>query len=244
MRVRVYVDGYNLYYGARSQCRDDEHWKWIDVRQLVSSLITEQGMWNDAVIDHIVYCTARIDARLNPQGHFEQDIYLKALLAAGSVDHIEYGKYISSVRVRPLATRSSNRGGIPEIVHASWPVMVQAPLGTPRPEAVFMVSTLHQEEKGSDVNLATSLMRDVLTHDADAVVVVSNDSDLKLPVRIARDLVPVGLINPRADRVAGDLAGHPDEGVGSHWWRRLDKIDYLRSQLPQHIGTLRRPDLW
>jgi hypothetical protein len=38
-----------------------------------------------------VYCTARIDGASNPSGQADQDVYLKALMAAGSVDHIEYG---------------------------------------------------------------------------------------------------------------------------------------------------------
>jgi len=29
--------------------------------------------------------------RADPSGHADQDVYLKALLATGSVDHIEYG---------------------------------------------------------------------------------------------------------------------------------------------------------
>jgi hypothetical protein len=42
----------------------------------------------------VVYCTARIDGASNPSGQADQDVYLKALLAAGSVDHIEYGTYV------------------------------------------------------------------------------------------------------------------------------------------------------
>jgi len=39
----------------------------------------------------VVYCTARIYGAANPSGHAEQDVYLKALLASGSADRVEYG---------------------------------------------------------------------------------------------------------------------------------------------------------
>jgi hypothetical protein len=35
----------------------------------------------------------------------DQDVYLKALLAAGSVDHIEYGTYVARVKTAPLAVK-------------------------------------------------------------------------------------------------------------------------------------------
>jgi len=40
MRVRAYVDGYNLYYGGRSCCwRGTPGWRWLDVRALVEAVI-------------------------------------------------------------------------------------------------------------------------------------------------------------------------------------------------------------
>ncbi len=42
------------------------------------------------------------------------------------------------------------------------------------------------EEKGSDVNLATYLILDVVEKECEAVVVISNDSDLAEPIRQVR----------------------------------------------------------
>lgn len=244
MRVGVYVDGYNLYYGGKKQCRDVEHWKWLDVRAMVTGAIHAQGSWKSPRIVSIVYCTARISARMNPDGHSEQDVYLKALLASRSVDRIEYGKYVVGIRPRPLAVRGARSKDPPVVVTSAWPVMVQSRLGTPQPGATFMVSTLHQEEKGTDVNVASHLLIDVLTNAVDAVVVVSNDSDLAFPVQFARERVPVGLVNPRGDRFAGDLAGQPTDGAGSHWWRKLTAADYVAHQLPPSVGGYTRPPRW
>ena len=244
MRVGVYIDGFNLYYGGRHLLGRTPGWRWLDIRSLMTDLVQSQRGWSGVTLSKIVYCTARIDQGLNPQGHIEQDVYLKALEAVGSVDRIEYGKYIKGIRTRPLAVKGPSRKRDPMVVTAQWPVMVHSKLGTPVPDALFMVSTLHQEEKGTDVNVASNLLVDVLRGDVDAAVVVSNDSDLKLPVRIARDTVPVGLVNPRGGLFAGDLTGKPSDGVGGHWWRKLGGGDFQAHQLPDPAGSYTKPTGW
>lgn len=64
--------------------------------------------------------------------------------------------------------------------------MVKAGGVTDDPGATFMISYAYREEKGADVNVATHLMIDVLDGRVDAVMVISNDSDLSLPIRSAR----------------------------------------------------------
>ncbi len=68
-----------------------------------------------------------------------------------------------------------------------------------------MVSHARREEKGSDVNVAAHLLLDVLQNDVDAAIVISNDSDLRLPLVKARERVPVGMVNPSSSFLAGDL---------------------------------------
>ncbi len=82
--------------------------------------------------------------------------------------------------------------------------MIQDSAGAPVPDAKFIVSYQHDEEKGSDVNVASHMLIDALTSAVDAVVVLSNDSDLKLPVQHVRSLMPVGLLYPSVS-VAGHL---------------------------------------
>jgi hypothetical protein len=137
------VDAYNLYYGARAQCgRGAQGWRWLDIRALVESLVHDQRGWAGAVIERITYCTARIDAKMNPAGHADQDVYLKAIAASKSVDVIEYGNYVARVKYAPLATKG--RRLTPVLTRPTWPVTVQSPLGSPDDRAVFMVSLLHQ----------------------------------------------------------------------------------------------------
>ncbi len=135
----------------------------------------------------VVYCTARITGAANPSGAADQDVYLKALLASGSVDHIEYGEDISKVIKRPLATEDKRHK--PLIVRSDWPVTVQR-ADVSMPDARVMASVATYEEKGSDVNVAAHLLVDVLASGFDAAFVISNDSDLRWPVQEARRRVP------------------------------------------------------
>jgi uncharacterized LabA/DUF88 family protein len=243
MRVGVYVDGYNLYYGGRDWCgRSQPGWRWLDIRQMIDGILVRKSGWSTATIHRLIYCTARIDARTNPSGQFDQDTYLKALRTSGCVDHIEYGKYVARTKTAPLATR--DRQGRPVVVTSGWPVMVQDSSSHPVPDAQFLVSVLNTEEKGSDVNVASHLLIDALTSAVDAAVIVSNDSDLKFPIQEARKRVPVGVINPTKSYLAGDLKGRPTDGVGGHWWYRLDASDFTNSQFPLQVGNYACPAGW
>jgi hypothetical protein len=63
------------------------------------------------------------------------------------------------------------------------------------------VKVIKTEEKGSDVNLATHLLLDGFRNDYELAVVVSNDSDLLLPIQVVTKQFrkPVGLLNPQKD---------------------------------------------
>ena len=244
MRVGVYVDGYNLYYGGRRQCgRSTAGWRWLDVRGLAEALVAERRNWVGATVDRLVYCTARVDAATNPSAHADQDVYLKALVATSSVDWIEYGNYVARTR-RSLLAVEDPKTRKPKVVTSHWPVMIQDSAGSDVPDARFMVNTLHLEEKGSDVNVASHLLIDVLNGTVDAAVVVSNDSDLALPVRTVRNHVPLGLVNPSGGYFAGDLVGKPGDGVGRHWGKKLESSDYYAHQLADPAGGLTKPSGW
>ena len=212
------------------------------MRSLATNLVGRRSSWRGAQVHRVVYCTARIDGATNPSGHADQDVYLKALLATGSVDHIEYGTYVARVKTAPLAVKDlANR---PKLVGPTWPVMIQDGLGGAVNGAVFMVSYANREEKGSDVNVAAHLLLDVLGSGVDGALVISNDSDLRLPVEQARQHVPVGVINPSRNYLAGALRGTATDGVGRHWWARLAPADLTAHQLPDPAGSYVRPVGW
>jgi len=239
MRVGVYIDGFNLYYGARGLCGQGKPgWRWIDLRGLANQL----AAWPGCTVTRIVYCTARISGADNPSGAADQDVYIKALLAAKAVDLIEYGSYVSRVKQAPLAT--PDRNGRPVLTRSAPPVLVKDASDRPVRDAIFMVSHARREEKGSDVNVAAHLLLDVLKKHIDAAIVISNDSDLRLPLVQARGRVPVGTVNPSSSFLAGDLRGKPDDGVGGHWWTKLRAADFRAHQLRNPVGAYAKPIGW
>jgi uncharacterized LabA/DUF88 family protein len=120
-------------------------------------------------VDRINYYTARIT---DADRFSRQDVYLRALATLPSVS-ITYGRYLQHVVKRPLADPSP---------------------GSPR-----YVDVIDNEEKGSDVNLATHLVLDGARGVFDVAVVISNDSDLQEPVRVVRRELgkTVGIISPQ-----------------------------------------------
>jgi hypothetical protein len=244
MRVGVYLDGYNVYYGGRALMGGSgkSGWRWLDPRKLASELVRRHSEWTGARVARVVYCTARIDGVSNPSGARDQNVYLRALKDSGAVDVIEMGRYVNRVTTAPLATKGPR--GRPVIATANWPIMIQDSDEQPVQNARFMVSVARREEKGSDVNVATHLLLDLLHRRTDAAVVVSNDSDLAYPVSQARNVVPVGVVNPSRGYPAGALSDTPSRGVGGHWWYRLTASDLTDAQLPDPVGVLRRPSGW
>ncbi|MGW4058880.1 NYN domain-containing protein [Amycolatopsis sp. NPDC004747] len=247
MRVGVYVDGYNLYYGGRRWFgRGTPGWKWLSPRDLAATLVGERRNWPGAHIERVIYCTARIDPNDTPGPHRDQDVYLKALKASGAVDDVEYGYYVANAKKVPLATESPN--GRPEIFQPTSALpQTDLPLEiitAKNGNKMVRATALIREEKGSDVNVASHLLVDVLSGAIDAAVVISNDSDLALPVCLARDRVPVGVVCPSPHQVAGALRGTASDGAGRHWWRKLTQADFVAHQLPNPVGHLTRPPGW
>jgi hypothetical protein len=198
--------------------------------------------WAGAQVVRVAYCTARISGASNPSGQHDQDVYLRALVAAGAADVIEYGHYVSRVAKGPLAVEG--RRGQPVLTTAAWPIMVRDANDRPVPDASFMVTVARREEKGSDINVAAHMLLDLLHGRVDGVVIVSNDSDLAYAVAEVRDLVPVGLVNPSTRPPAARLDVRSTRGVGGHWWYKLTRADLVGAQLPDPIGLITKPVGW
>lgn len=243
MKIGVYVDGFNLFYGGRAICgKSVPGWRWLDLRKLADRLLINNSGWSNATVSHLVFCTARITGATNTNGARHQDIYLRALTRTNSVDELSMGNYVTRTSTAPLATANSK--GKPILTKPSWPIMVKNASGLAEPDAMFMASVARREEKGSDVNVASHLLIDVLDHKIDAALVISNDSDLAFPIQEMRLRVPLGVVNPTVKQTAGKLKGKPTDGVGGHWWYVLQQPDLTHSQLPAQIEHITRPPGW
>lgn len=109
------------------------------------------------------------------------------------------------------------------------------------------------EEKGSDVNLATSMLLDAAAGDFDDAWVVTNDSDLAWPIQMARQTyrVRIGVFKPeRAASFPSGLA-RPDSWHlirTARWFRRTEEAHLAASQFPQTLtdinGSFTKPAAW
>lgn len=161
-RTNVYIDGFNLYYGALK----GSPYKWLNLELLCGQLLPKD------TISRIRYFTAKVSARPgDPQLPVRQETYLRALETLPTVS-IHLGVFYSST-ARAYLAHPPVRG----------------------PKTVEIIKT---EEKGSDVALATYLMLDACRGDCDTAVLVTNDSDLREPLRLVRDelCLRTGVINP------------------------------------------------
>ena len=103
MRTNVYIDGFNLYYGALR----GRPYKWLDLRQLAEALFP------DDEINRICYCTARLESNFGDHGPRQrQNLYLRALRTLPGVDVIT-GTFRSRTKRRPLVEPIS---GLPRVV--------------------------------------------------------------------------------------------------------------------------------
>ncbi len=183
MITNVYIDGFNLYYGL---LKGRPH-KWLDLEKFCDQLLPKN------TVKRICYFTAKVDARPHdPDQPVRQLAYLRALATLPRVE-THFGTFLTSVIRQPLVETDP-------VNPRRWRMDAKAPaLKRDAKGDVVTDWVLKTEEKGSDVNLASHLLRDAYRADCQCAVIISNDSDLLTPIRMAKadcGLV-VGLVPPR-----------------------------------------------
>ncbi|MDP6042576.1 MAG: NYN domain-containing protein [Candidatus Latescibacteria bacterium] len=98
MKTNVYIDGFNLYFGAVSRTP----YKWLNVAEVCRKLLTQNQ------INSIKYFTARVVARPHdPQQPMRQQVYFRALQTIPNLTII-YGTFLSHEVDMPLANSSTS----------------------------------------------------------------------------------------------------------------------------------------
>lgn len=193
------------------------NYRWLDVKKLCSFYFPNNNIQN------IKYFTADIKARLSePDKHIRQQIYLRALKTIPGIQIVK-GYYQEKTKKLPIVSNGS--------------VVVKN-------GKVQTVEVLKSEEKGSDVNLASYLLKDAYTKNFDEAIVLSNDSDLKLPITIvAKELMmPIHILN---------LDKHSKSDVFKSVATSTRKIQDKRlknslfsDQLNDSVGIFTKPSTW
>jgi len=166
-------------------------------------------------VQSIKYFTAKVSGQPGDlDGPIHQELYLRALRTIPNLQII-FGQFLThSVRM-PISGSNFKK----------W------------------VSVDKTEEKGSDVNLATYLLHDGFSGLYDLAVIVSNDSDLREPVRVVREVLklPIGIINP-----------HPTHSKELQEYaifkKRIRERHLIASQFPDtltdEVGKFSKPRNW
>jgi uncharacterized LabA/DUF88 family protein len=131
-------------------------YKWLNLRAFLTSILGPTYS-----LEAIRYYTADVSGKRDPTAHAHQQAYIRALKTLPELT-IHRGSFIAKPR---------------------WAALADPPPNFLRPSPVC-VWIMRTEEKGSDVNLASHLLRDAFKAEFDTAVVVTNDSDLTEPIRI------------------------------------------------------------
>jgi len=168
-------------------------------------------------VTRIRYFTALVKPHPNnPQQAQRQQVYIRALETIPGLT-VHYGRFLDSEAWMPVA-------------------------GSP-PNTARKVRVTKTEEKGSDVNLASMLLCDGFDDDYDLAVILSNDSDLSMPIELVRRKLRKG---------AGVLS--PNRRYGSElrrvatFFQPIREASFAASQFPPTLtdanGTITKPRGW
>ncbi len=190
-------------------------YKWLNLAVLCDLLLPECN------VSKIKYFSARISSTPHdPEQQLRQEIYLRALGTEARIETI-FGQFESGPKKFPeYPWRYTDSG------------------------KAVMSKIYHANEKGSDVNLASNLIFDALTNQADAYVVITNDSD---------QVMPLSLLHNNHKTVLGLLV--PDEAPSKKLMqlnlpimKRIRKGVLAASQFPEAIsdesGLITKPSGW
>jgi hypothetical protein len=177
-----------------------------------------QRLTPKATVASVRYFTARIQPTPgDPSQAQRQQAYLRALETLPKLS-VHYGHFLANPKTRPLA----------------------------KPGKSKFVTVWDREEKGSDVNLASYLLRDAFQGRFDGYAVVSNDSDLATPVRMVREEIgrPLTVWSPERRRPSKELR----MAAGSSGFRTIRRSAYSKCQLSQTLydsaGAITKPAEW
>lgn len=216
IQTNVFIDGFNFYYG----CVKGTSYRWLDFSKLCAFLFPRNH------INHIRYFTAPISVdplasprqqQLQQAKRQRQVTYLRAL--------------------KTIPNLSIHEGHFK--IRYKW-----MPLTYPLRGITSSAKVTKQDEKGSDVNLATYLLIDGFNKEYEMAVVISNDSDLTEPIRLVRSELGlrVGIRHPYYNIHVSELAQAAEfykpisEGV-------LQASQFLPELTDAH-GTIHKPKEW
>lgn len=166
-RAIVYVDGFNLYFGLRaSTVKGKRHARlpkkvyWLDLQGLSEKIVRENELVS------VKYFTARIKG--SPAKQIRQNAFISAVqLHCPKLQTFE-GRYLFRQMFCGRCRKISSDIVCPFCGY----------------------SNNFPEEKKSDVNIATQMLKDAYENNFDIAYLISGDSDLVPPIQVIRAMSP------------------------------------------------------
>jgi len=235
LRTRIYIDGYNFYYGC---LRGTPH-KWLDLLPLFENHILPSALVKDGdgqirqsvllPTPSIKFFTAKIieSVARATDSVSSQARYHTALrkLYDGRIELVEGYYAVNKMKVKVVDADEPNRP----------------------PRECQEVQAWKVEEKQSDVDLALQVYHDAFTGQIDHAVIVTNDTDIApaLAMIRAHTQVLMGVVVPTTDHTRPP---NTDLVKLAHWTRRhINASELAACQLPRVIPGKRptiKPDSW
>lgn len=163
----VYIDGFNLYFGLRASTVSQKGYKrlpkktyWLDLQKLSEKIVKN----NDLIA--VKYFTARIKG--DPAKQDRQNAFLSAIQLHCPKLRIFEGRYL----LRQMFCRNCRKISSDIICPSCGHV------------------NIFPEEKKSDVNIATQMLKDAYENNFDIAYLISGDSDIVPPIQVIRSMVP------------------------------------------------------
>ena len=219
MKTFCYIDGFNLY----ARLLSGTSYKWLNLEALCKSMLQPYHE-----VNKIKYFTARVSSTdQDPSKTDRQDAYWRALQTIPNLE-IVMGKFKKVEKAGEyLKCLKRKDGSSTTLVISVGDVVV----------------IRKQEEKESDVNVATHIVYDSCCEDVDSIVLLSNDSDLKAPLYFAKKKLnkKIVVLSP-AEKVQVDLRKI------AHFSKCIPRAVLSSCQFPNEVRskqkTIRKPDTW
>lgn len=221
MDTTVYIDGYNLFYGRLRHTP----FKSLDPFKLFKTIAKIQDPSSEII--KIKYFTAPVKANFSSHGQEStkaQTSYHRAL------------KYTYSDSIDIIQGYHT--------VEMGYPPRYKKPI-----DKDDRVEIWKFEEKQTDVNIALHMYRDAVNESCLQQILVSNDSDLELPLKLISEDKPcmtLGLIIPRPKPTVTHHSRPPNKSLSQYvHWTRSHILDHecQNAQFSDRISTNKKPIL-
>ena len=220
----VYIDGFNLYYRLKKT-----PYKWLNLYRLAYYYLDPKKHQ----ISKIKYFTARVkEYSENSSNTNRQNVYLRAIRSINNLEII-FGQFKNRTVKGKYCYHCKKQKFLTKCMVFFIKLI----------EGHNVVTVKKFEEKESDVNIATHIVADAYENNYDCAVLISNDTDLKTPLRYVKKRLKkeIGIISPRRNI-------HSELMKISNFQKRISNKILKECQFPEkmndHKGEFFCPSKW